>query len=73
MNAEQMALIAGIVQDIENMSLRLMELVRQATVEEETDWRPLPIIMSQGFPAMTPFFGTLCQIKVETPQLLNTQ
>ncbi len=45
MNAEQMALIAGIVQDIENMSLRLMELVRQATVEEETDWRPLPINM----------------------------
>jgi len=43
MNAEQMALVAAIAQDIENISMRLQELVRQTLIaaEEKTDWRPL--------------------------------
>lgn len=43
MNVEQMALIAGIAQDIENISMRLQELVRQTLIaaEEKADWRPL--------------------------------
>ena len=46
MNVEQMALIAGIAQDIENISMRLQELVRQTLLaaEEKADWRPLPCL-----------------------------
>ena len=43
MNAQQMALIAGIAQDMERMSLRLTELV-QLFGTEENDWRPLPAV-----------------------------
>ena len=45
MNAEQMALIAAIAQDIENISMRLQELVRQTLIaaEEKADWRELPV------------------------------
>ena len=50
MNAEQMALIASIVQDIENISIRLMELVRQTlTIEESSEWRPLPSVADTTF------------------------
>jgi len=54
MNVEQMALIAGIAQDIENISMRLQELVRQTLLaaEEKTDWRPLPCLSESPSPIL---------------------
>ena len=50
MNTEQMALIAGIAQDIENISMRLQELVRKTLIaaEEKADWRALPTCLSES-------------------------
>jgi hypothetical protein len=65
MNTDQMALIAGIAQDIENISLRLQELVRQTftAAEEQTDWRPLPVACDcvADFWRPCPHKCTLCQ------------
>ena len=65
MNTDQMALIAGIAQDIENISLRLQELVRQTltAAEEKADWRPLPETCDcvVDFWSSCPHKCTLCQ------------
>lgn len=62
MNTEQMALIAGIAQDIENISIRLQELVRGTLTEaeENADWRPLPDCVVDAWRSC-PHKCTLCQ------------
>jgi len=74
MNAEQMALIAAIAQDIENISMRLQELVRQTLIaaEEKTDWRALPPCLSESPSSIMEVSESPTSV-VSTPELVVSE
>jgi len=58
MNTAQMALLAALAKDIENMSLRLTELVCMSmTGEEQTEWRALPELIVTEVAAKRPNYN----------------